>query len=320
MFNRRFVLATLMGLPLAMSALPLSANAHEDPIKVVASFSIVGDMVKEIGGNHVDVTTLVGPDGDAHVYEPTPADAKKLGEAKVLFENGLTFESWLPRLVDASGFKGIRVVVSDGIKPRAFAHKHDHHDHTNGDHEHHDHAAHDHGPNDPHAWQNVANAVIYANNIATALEKLDPEHAPFYKTRASAYVTKLEMLDAKLKATFAAIPEAQRKVVSSHDAFGYFGDAYGITFIAPEGVSTETEASAADVARIIDQIREDKITAVFVENITSTKLTEQIARATNAKIGGRLYSDALAKTGEPAATYIGMIEWNANQLARALAP
>lgn len=314
MLNRRLLLAALAVLPLATIFLPISAKAHGNPVKVVASFSIIGDMVQEIGGDHVDVTTLVGADGDAHVYEPTPADAKLLGQAEVLFENGLDFEGWLPRLVETSGFKGMRVVVSRDVKPLTFSHNHAHESHDNHD------EAHHHGTYDPHAWQNVANAVIYARNIAAALEKLDPEHEGFYQKRASAYIAKLEELDEKLKNTFAKIPESRRKVVTSHDAFGYLGNAYGITFIAPEGVSTDTEASAADVARIIDQIRNDKITAVFVENITSTQLTRQIAAETGASIGGRLYSDALAKSGEQASTYIGMMEWNADQLAKAITP
>ncbi|MGV6872883.1 metal ABC transporter substrate-binding protein [Pseudochelatococcus sp. B33] len=336
MVDRRSLLVAAASFWLA-AGVSASAHAQDAPVEAVATFSIIGDIVREVGGERVHVTTLVGPDGDAHVYEPTPADVRKLGEAAILFENGLAFEGWLTRLVEASGFKGPRVIVSEGVKPRAadddddHAHDqgHDHghshsHDHAEAGHGHadhaHAHAGHHHGSEDPHAWQNVANAVIYARNVAAALEKLDPDHASQYRDRAADYIARLEALDAKLKAQFAAIPESRRKVVTSHDAFGYFGDAYGLTFIAPEGVSTEAEASATDVARIIDQIRREDITAVFVENISSSKLIEQIASETGAKTGGKLYSDALAKPGQPASTYIGMIEWNAGEIARALAP
>lgn len=319
MFDRRSLLAAAASFWLAAG---YSAGAHaqdakaEAPIEAVASFSIIGDIVQEIGGDRVKVITLVGPDSDAHVFEPTPADVKKLGSAAVLFENGLAFETWLDRLVQASGFSGPRVVLSEGVKARkADEHEHGHEGHAHGEDGHHH-----HGEYDPHAWQNVGNVIIYARNAASALEKIDPEHAAYYRDRATAYVGKLEALDAKLKEKFAAVPENKRKVVTSHHAFGYFGDAYGLTFLAPEGVSTEAEASAADVARIVDQIRKEGISAVFVENISSDKLIRQIASETGAKVGGGLYSDALAKPGQPASTYIGLIEWNADQIGRALTP
>lgn len=329
MLNRRSLLAAAASLSLAATALSAVARAQEQPrqqpVEAVASFSIIGDIVREVGGDRVNVTTFVGPDSDAHIYEPTPADVKKLGQATILFENGLAFESWLTRLVKASGFDGPRVAVSDGVKPRAFGGRdrdddHAGHEHAGHGHAGHDHAGHEHGSDDPHAWQDVANAAIYARNVAAALEKLDPAHAAHYRDRVAAYVARLETLDAALKARFAAIPAERRKIVTSHDAFGYFGDAYGLTFIAPEGVSTEAEASATDVARIIDLIRREGVSAVFVENVTNARLIEQIARETRARIGGRLYSDALAGAGQPASTYIGLIEWNADQIARALAP
>lgn len=355
MFDRRTLLATVAAAALSVS-LPLTAFADE-PVKIVASFSILGDMVKEIGKDHVVVTTLVGPDGDAHVYEPTPADARNLAAADVLVLNGLEFESWLPRLVSASGFEGIEVVASQGVAPLSFedhdeedhaADDHDEHgheaedhaaddhgdhdhggedhaadDHDEHDHEEEDHAAgghdgHDHGLNDPHAWQDLANGVIYARNIAAMLAEADQENAADYEANAEAYVASLEALDAKIRADIAEIPADRRKVVTSHDAFAYFGDAYGIEFIAPTGMSTEAEASAADVARIIDQIRADNITAVFVENITNTRLIEQIVRETGATVGGKLYSDALSDTDGPAPTYLKMFESNAEQLAQAL--
>jgi zinc/manganese transport system substrate-binding protein len=308
MLDRRTLLGAVAGVALfALS--PLVAVAAE-PLKVVASFSILGDMVQEIGKEHVAVTTLVGPDGDAHVYEPTPADASSIAAADLLVVNGLDFETWLPRLVAASGFEGAEVVATEGIEPRAFD---DHHaDHGEGGHHH------DHGSNDPHAWQSLANGVIYARNIAAALAEADPDNAAAYGANAAAYIASLEALDTTVKAAFAAIPAERRKIVTSHDAFGYFGAAYGIEFIAPTGISTEAEASAADVARIIDQIRAEHITAVFVENITNPRLIEQIAAETGATLGGELFSDALSGDDGPAPTYVKMFEYNTRQLTKAL--
>jgi len=314
---------------LAMAGVCLSAvfgvSHAAEPLKAVASFSILGDIVREVGGNDVSLTTLVGPDGDAHEYEPTPGDAKKLSAARVLFVNGLEFETWLPKLTKASGFAGQTVVASQGITPRKFAGdghggKHDAHDHDHDhDHDHKD-GHHHHGDADPHAWQSLANGVIYARNVAEGLAAADPAHAEAYRQRATAYIAKLEALDARAKQTFGAIPAERRKVVTSHDAFGYFGDAYGVTFISAMGVSTDAEPSAGEVARIIEQVKRDKVPAVFIENITSPKLVQQIARETGAKVGGTLYSDALSKPGQPGATYLEMFEWNVRQLAAALQP
>ena len=334
---RRRALLAMAGV--CLSAVLGTAQAAE-PLKVVASFSILGDIVREVGGDDVSLTTLVGPDGDAHGYEPTPGDARKLAEARVLVVNGLDFETWLPRLTKASGFGGLTVTASQGVAPRKFAghggghddghekgHDHGHdagHDHDD-DHDHdqghgHDHGHHHHGDADPHAWQNLANGVIYARNVAEGLAAADPARAQAYRQRADAYVARLQALDASVRKTFDAIPAARRKVVTSHDAFGYFGDAYGVTFIPAMGVSTDAEPSAREVAGIIEQVRREQVPAVFVENISSPKLVQQIARETGAKVGGTLYSDALSKPGQPGATYLEMFEWNARQLAAALQP
>ncbi len=334
---RRRALLAMAGV--CLSAVLGTAQAAE-PLKVVASFSILGDIVREVGGDDVSLTTLVGPDGDAHGYEPTPGDARKLAEARVLVVNGLDFETWLPRLTKASGFGGLTVTASQGVAPRKFAghggghddghekgHDHGHdagHDHDD-DHDHdqghgHDHGHHHHGDADPHAWQNLANGVIYARNVAEGLAAADPARAQAYRQRAEAYVARLQALDASVRKTFDAIPAARRKVVTSHDAFGYFGDAYGVTFIPAMGVSTDAEPSAREVAGIIEQVRREQVPAVFVENISSPKLVQQIARETGAKVGGTLYSDALSKPGQPGATYLEMFEWNARQLAAALQP
>lgn len=316
---------------LAMAGLCLSAalgGAHAaEPLKAVASFSILGDIVREVGGDDVSLATLVGPDGDAHEYEPTPGDAKKLAAARVLFVNGLEFETWLPRLTQAAGFSGQTVTASQGVAPRKFSgqgnhdddHDHDHdHDHEHG-HDHKD-GHHHHGNVDPHAWQNLANGVIYARNVAEGLAAADPARAQAYRQRAQAYIARLESLDDSVRKTFAQIPASRRKVVTSHDAFGYFGDAYGVTFIPAMGISTDAEPSAGEVAGIIEQVRREQVPAVFVENISSPRLVQQIARETGAKVGGTLYSDALSKPGQPGATYLEMFEWNVRQLAAALQP
>lgn len=315
----------------------LPTAAHAEPIRVVASFSILGDMVRQIGGDDVVVQTLVGPDGDAHVFQPSPRDTRALADADLVVENGLGLEGWMPRLVEASGFKGPRVVASDGITPIAgseeegeahedHAQAHDEEAHEDHAHDHdeeahdHDHAAHghDHGPSDPHAWQDLANGIVYARNIAAGLEAADPAHADAYRQRSEAYIGTLTALDAELRAALAKIPPEHRKVVTSHDAFGYFAHAYGIDFIAPEGVSTESEASAADVARIINQIRDEKITAVFVENISDRRLVDQITRESGAVVGGTLFSDALSGPDGPAPTYVEMFHNNMRQIVAAL--
>ncbi|WP_343498702.1 metal ABC transporter substrate-binding protein [Achromobacter denitrificans] len=323
--TRRRALLALAGLCLSAAFGPSLAAA---PLKAVASFSILGDIVREVGGGDVSVDTLVGPDGDAHEYEPTPGDAKKLSAAGVLFVNGLDFETWMPRLAKSSGFSGQTVVASKGVAPRKFAEaggKGDHDDHDH-DHDHgHDHGhdhkeAHHHGDADPHAWQDLSNGVIYARNVAEGLAAADPAHAQAYRERAQAYIARLQALDAEVRKTFAAIPAERRKVVTSHDAFGYFGDAYGVAFIPAMGVSTDAEPSAGEVARIIEQVKRERVPAVFVENISSLRLVQQIARETGAKVGGTLYSDALSKPGQPGATYLEMFEWNARQLAAALQP
>ncbi|WP_416357427.1 metal ABC transporter substrate-binding protein [Aureimonas phyllosphaerae] len=311
MIHRRLFLGLAAG---AAAILSLGTAHAQEPLPVVASFSILGDMTSRIGGDHVAVTTLVGPGGDAHVFEPTPADARALGRAKLLVTNGLQFEGWLPRLVATSGFTGETAVAATGVTPIAFSEEeHEgHHDHD------HDHAGHDHGPNDPHAWQDLANGQIYARNIVEALKAADPANAGDYEANGATYIAEMKALDTQIRAELDDVPAEARKVVTSHDAFGYFGKAYGIAFIAPNGVSTEAEASAADVARIIDQIRDEKIRAVFVETISDPRLVERIAAETGAEIGGSLFSDSLSAPDGPAPTYLDMFRHNAGELAKAL--
>jgi zinc/manganese transport system substrate-binding protein len=289
----------------AIWLLGLSGAAHAaDKVKAVASFSILGDMVKQIGGDRVEVTTLVGPNGDAHVFSPTPADAKMLAGAQVFFVNGLGFEGWMERLEKSSGFKGETVVASKGVKPLAMVM---------------DEGGTSEAVVDPHAWQSLANGKIYVANIRDGLIKADPAGKAVYEANAEKYLAAIDKEDKAVKAAIASLPPARRRIITSHDAFGYFADAYGIEIIAPEGVSTESEASAQDVARIIRQIRAEHIPAVFLENVTDRRLLDQISRETGAKIGGVLYSDALSDKDGPAPTYLDMFRNNAAALTAALA-
>jgi zinc/manganese transport system substrate-binding protein len=284
---------------------PLPASA--DKPKVVATFSIVGDMVARVGGSEIELTTLVGPDADAHVFEPTPAHARALADAQIVFANGLDFEPWLPRLMKSTDSRARVAVVSARVKPLAFHRARDRHGHE-------DEAA------DPHAWQDIRNAVTYVDNIAQALCLADRANAAAYKANAAAYVSELLALDVAVRASFVRIPKASRRVITNHRAFGYFAKAYDVEFIAPLGTSTEEQASAKGVARLITQIRRERITAVFVENITDPRLIQQIARETGVKIGGRLYSDALSTNAGPAPTYLAMMRHNVKLLTAAMAP
>jgi zinc/manganese transport system substrate-binding protein len=287
-------LRRLLLLLLALAAPPAASKTA--PLPVVASFSILGDFVREVGGDAVAVDVIVGPDGDAHVYEPTPADARKISEAKLVFVNGLGFEGWLDRLVTAANGKARIVVASAGIKPRGLE-----------------------GGPDPHAWQDVANARRYVETIRDALKATDPERAALYEKRTAGYLATLEALDKEVARAIAAIPEEKRRIVSTHDAFGYFSTRYGLAFIAPQGVSTDAEPSARDIARIIDAARREKVAAVFLENISDPRLAQRLAKESGVKLGGELYSDALSKPDGPAASYVTMMRHNVEELTKALA-
>ncbi|MGK9286760.1 zinc ABC transporter substrate-binding protein AztC [Sinorhizobium meliloti] len=303
-----------------------SASAAE--LKVVASFSIIADFAKNVGGDRVEISTLVGPDGDAHVYEPRPADAAALEGADVVLVNGLEFEGFMSRLIEASGTKAPVVEVTKGINPlKSAEEEHDHeaeetaeagHDHDKDGHDHGHEGHHHHGEFDPHAWQSIHNAEIYVKNIADAFCEADKAGCATYTANAEAYVAKLGELETEVKAAIEAIPVDKRTVITSHDAFGYFEHEYGLKFIAPEGISTEAEASAADVAKLIDQVKHDKASAIFLENITNPRLIEQISTETGIKIGGTLYSDALSNSDGPASTYIDMFRYNVNTMKAAI--
>ncbi|MFZ5448646.1 MAG: metal ABC transporter substrate-binding protein [Thermodesulfobacteriota bacterium] len=285
----------------------------DNKIKVIASFSILGDMVKNVGGDRVEVITLVGPNGDAHVFEPTPADAKAVSLAGLVVVNGLGLEGWMDRLIKTSGYKGPVVVASQGIKPREMAEEEEHEHKPGAKHEHkHEHKI------DPHAWQSLANGQIYAANIAKALSAVDPASASIYQANADRYKIQLAELDKWVKTEFAGIPQQKRRMITSHDAFGYLGTAYGITIISPMGVSTESEPSAGGVAKLIKQIRKEKITAVFIENVSDPRLVERIGKESGVALGGELYSDALSKPDGPAPTYIDMFKNNVPKIIAAM--
>ncbi|MBX3572784.1 MAG: zinc ABC transporter substrate-binding protein [Mesorhizobium sp.] len=310
-----------------LTALPAAAAA--EPLKVVATFSIIGDMAKQVGGDRIDLTVLVGPNGDAHVYEPKPQDAARIGEAEVVLANGLKFEGFIDRVVEASGTRAPIVELTKGVTPIEAGedeHEHGHEEAAHEGEEGHDgedkaeagHEGHDHGAFDPHAFQSIPNAIIYVANIADALCAADADGCDTYRANAASYTETLKALDAELRAEVAAIPEGKRTIITSHDAFGYFAKEYGITFLAPEGISTDAEASAADVAKLIDQVREDSASAVFVENVSNPRLIEQIAKETGLKVGGALYSDALSAADGPAPTYVDLMRYNIRTIAGAI--
>jgi zinc/manganese transport system substrate-binding protein len=284
---RRIMLCVLL-----LIASPLHAA---EQLKVVASFSILADFVRNVGGDRINLTTLVGADSDVHVYTPAPSDAKRIADAKLVVVNGLGLEGWLPRLVQSSGSKAQVVTVSAGIAPLKLG-----------------------SAADPHGWQSVPNAKIYVTDIANALAAADPDDAEFFRAQAKAYLEKLETLDREVREAVAKIPQERRKVISTHDAFGYFAAEYGVQFIAPLGVSTETEPSARDIATIIGQIKAQKIPAVFLENISDDRLIRRIAAETGSKVGGTLISDGLTGEKGPAPTYIDMVRHNIKALTSAL--
>lgn len=277
-------------------AMPLAAQA--EPVKVLTSFSILADMARQIGGEHIALTNIVGPDSDAHTYETTPSDGRNVQQAALIVENGLDFEPWLDRLVTSTETHAKVIKASDGVQARTME---------------------EDGQTipDPHAWNSLANARVYADNILKGLDAVDPAHAADYQRNHDAYVAKIDALLKVAASTFNSLPAGNKRIVTSHDAFGYLGQAYGIQFIAPQGISTEREATAADVAGLVRQIREQHIKAVFMENISDSRLLKQIAAESGARVGGTLYSDALATEG-PASTYLGFYRSNIETLGKAL--
>jgi zinc/manganese transport system substrate-binding protein len=292
--HRRFFVAGLLSASLPAQAAP--------PMRVLASFSILQDMVRQLGGEFVAVDTLVGPDGDPHVYEARPRDLKTLLAASLLVRNGLGLEGWMNRLTEAAGFKGHVVVAAEKVAARTMKE--------------------DSGAiaTDPHAWQDPRNGILYAQAIADGLATVDPTNAAFYRTSAERYAGQIRAIDASIESAFAPIPAGQRRIITTHDAFGYFGARYGVEFLSAEGISTESEPSAKAIAALIAQIKREKVRAVFIENMTSPRMAQMLARETGAVLGGTVYSDALSKPGGPAATYLDMLRWNTKLFAAAMRP
>ncbi|MDI5919483.1 zinc ABC transporter substrate-binding protein [Halomonas sp. LR5S13] len=311
-------LSTLLALPAALAA---------ERVQVVTSFSILADMIENVGGEHVEVTALVGPDSDAHVYSPRPTDARALAEADLVVFNGLQFEGWMERLIDASDFAGPLVVATDGIEAQltaAEAGGHDDHDdaedhghEAHGDEGNEAHDGHDHGDIDPHAWQDLGMGQLYVANIRDGLIEADPDNSDAYRASAERYLEEIAATDIELRELLGGIP-AGTSVITGHDSFGHFARAYGLAFLSPQGLSTEAEPSAANMARLIDVIREENVRALFHENMTSPAMIDQLAEETGLSVAGTLYADALASEGE-ASSWLGMMRHNARTLHDALA-
>jgi len=296
MLPSRLLLSAALPVLMTFSAVPASAET----VKVVASFTVLADVVRQVGGDHVKVTSLVGPNGDPHEFEPSPADAKALNAAKVTFVSGEGLEGWMDRLITASGYKGNPVTVSEGINTRTME--------EDGK-----------TVTDPHVWNSPVNVKVWVANIEKALSAADPADAAAYKANAEKYTRKLEELDAYAHSKFDKIAIDRRKVLTSHDAFGYFGREYNVSFLAPLGLSTESEASAADVAKLIEQIKQEHVKTYFFENSNDPRLVKQVATATGAEPGGELYVESLSDSKGPAPTYEKMFRYNVDQLSTAMA-
>lgn len=291
-----------------------SALAEGKPV-AVATFSILADLTQRVAGDHARVLTLVGPNGDAHVFEPGPKESQELAGADLLIANGLGFEPWLQRLEDASGFKGKVVLASDGVTPLVAE---DDHEHEGEAHEEQEEEGHHHEGADPHAFQDLANAQLYVANIAKGLAEVAPDHAAEFKANADKLIAEIAALDRQLKADFSAIPQEKRRVLTSHDAFAYFGRAYGIAFVSVQGLSTEAEPTAADLVKVVRQARDGHLSAIFLENMSDPRLAETVAQESGVLIGGDLYADALSESGGPAPDYLSLVRYNAKQLLAAM--
>lgn len=301
-------LAWAGGLLVACMVMTGPALAEDKPV-AVATFSILADLTQRVAGDHAQVLTLVGPNGDAHVFEAGVKQSAELAQADLLIANGLGFEPWLQRLEDASGFKGTVIVASDGVTPLAAEeHKSEEHEAEEDQHE----------GADPHAFQDLANTQIYVANIAKGLSEVAPVHAADFKANADELLAEIAALDRQLKADFAAIPPERRRVLTSHDAFRYFGRAYGIEFVSVQGLSTEAEPTADDLVRVVRQARDGQLSAIFLENMSDPRLAETVAQESGVQMGGELYADALSASTGPAPDYLSLVRYNAKQLLAAM--
>lgn len=313
---------------LAALLAPIAAPAAE-PLRIVTSFTILADLTQQVAGDRANVTSLVGPDGDAHGYEPTPTDVRSLSQADFVVVNGLGFEGWIDRLISASGYDGPIVTASSTVN--AIGREGEHHDDDDDDHDHghghdhghdddhgnDDHRDHDHGAEDPHAWTSPREVRRYVEVIRDALIDRDPEHASTYRERASAYIDELDALDAWIRDTLESIPPDHRRAIVGHDSFAYFGRDYGIEFVSALGLSTDAEPSARQVGELIRQLRQDDVRVLFLESITDSRQVERIAADGNGHIGGALYSDALSPADGDAPDYIAMIRYNVEAMRAA---
>jgi len=300
----------LTGTVLAACILASGPTLAQDKPVAVATFSILADLTQRVAGDHAQVLTLVGPNGDAHVFEPGPKESAELVHADLLIANGLGFEPWLQRLEDASGFKRKVILASDGVTPLAAEEEHDSEEREEEDHH--------HEGVDPHAFQDLANARIYVANIAKGLSEAAPDHAADFKANADKLIAEITALDQQLKADFGAIPPEKRRVLTSHDAFHYFGHAYGIEFVSVQGLSTEAEPTADDLVKVVRQARDGHLSAIFLENMSDPRLAETVAQESGVRMGGALYADALSDPSGPAPDYLSLIRYNAKQLLAAM--
>ena len=292
--SRRLILGLLAtGLLLAADA------AAAKTLNVVASFTVLADVVREVGGDHINVVSLVPPNGDPHEFEPSPDDVKAIKAADLVVVSGDGLESWMDRLTAAAGYQGTPLVASDGIQTLQMTED-------------------SQTVTDPHVWNNPLNVMVWVKNIEAALAAADPEDAADFRANAARYTATLKDLDAYARDAFSTIPVADRKILTSHDAFGYFAAAYDVTFLSPLGISTDAEASARDVSKLIDQIRAEHVKVYFFENSNDPRLVEQIAHATGAKPGGELYVESLSNADGPASTYADMFRYNVDQLSGAM--
>jgi len=307
---RRHLITAVLGLSAALFGPAVHAQATPAaPVQAVASFSVLADMVRQVGGERVAVQALIGPGADAHVFQPAPSHARMVGQAHIVFANGLGFEGWLQRLLETAGYKGKPVLLSQGIEPLRAARRERGHDHDHG---------HAHGDADPHAWQSVPNAIAYVANIAKGLCAVDAAGCPVYRQNAATYTAELRALDAEIRAAWAGVPAAQRKIITSHAAYGYYAQAYGVQFLAAQGVSTDSEPSARGVAQLVRQIRKENIQALFVENIANPRLVEQIGRETGIRPAGQLLSDSLTPPNGRAPSYVAMMRANTQAMIGAI--
>lgn len=299
---------------LAFALISHAAARADEKIPVVATFSIVGDLTQRIGGDAISLTTLVGPDEDAHVFEPAADAQRAVAGAKLLVANGLGFEPWLQRLTEAAAFKGKLVEATKGIEPLAWTGDEGGHDSDAGA------EASDHDPDsvDPHAFQDPKLVLTYIDNIAAGLAEVDPADAPTFQRNADALKLQYRALDADLTASIGILPANKKRVLTSHDAFQYFGHAYGIQFIGVQGVSTESEPSARDLKNIVEQIKAGKINAVFIENMNDPRFIESLSADTGITVGGDLYADALSGPDGPASDLLSLYRHNQEELLKAL--